>query len=64
MREVNEARKEVEHDLEAIASDAYDAPFRDSIVLCTQIMDTHHVRYTFVGVSVCGRAGGGSCLSP
>ena len=40
---VTEARREVEHDLASISSDNFDAPFRDSIVLCSHILDTHKV---------------------
>jgi len=41
---VNEARREVERDLSVITSDAFDAPYRDSILLVAHILETHKVR--------------------
>ncbi len=40
---VDKARSDVERDLRDITSDVFDGPLRDSIVLCTHILDTHQV---------------------
>jgi hypothetical protein len=40
---LEQARKSVQQDLAWISSDNFDASFRDSIVLCSHILDTHQV---------------------